>query len=168
MPLALRCTTSELQLLRRPSLGVSIRVVVTRRDRFRRLHARVAWELASRHSASSQAVELLPQEPQCEGRSQAAFEARAVQKDARIIDKSGGRDRVSVAVGFACIKKALHHCSFVELHVSGLDVDERPYHSLHIIVIDKVGTVTAAALHHVGCISVKHSLTAFTENAAVV
>jgi hypothetical protein len=102
------------------------------------------------------------------GAARAAFKARAVQKDARIIDKSGGRDRVSVAVGFACIKKALRHCSFVELHVSGLDVDERLYHSLDVIVIDKVSTVTAAALHHVGCISVKHSLTAFTENAAVV
>jgi len=91
-----------------------------------------------------------------------------VQKDAGIIDLTGDGGGSAVVVGFTRFQETRGNSLGMELHVMRLHPHKGPHHGLHIVVIDKMRSVTAAPLGHVGCISIEHPLASLAIDTAMV
>ena len=97
----------------------------------------------------------------------ATIETWPVQEDAGIINLAGHGGWCALVIGFAGFQEAVAGCFSVELHVMGLQFDERAHHGLHIVVIHEMGAVAAAPLLHLGRIGVEHAFASFAVDATV-
>ena len=100
--------------------------------------------------------------------SDPTLKAGSVQKDACVVDESGNGDWLAVVAGFAGGEKTFAHRFVVELHVFWPDSNKCRDNGLHVVIIDEVGAVTAAALHHLGRIGIEYSLAPLAVDASVV
>jgi hypothetical protein len=97
----------------------------------------------------------------------AAVKTWPVQEDAGIIDLAGHGCGCALIIGFAGFQEAVA-CRFtVELHVMGLQFDERTHHGLHIVVIHEMSAVAATPLLHLGCIGVEHPFASLAVDTAM-
>ena len=98
----------------------------------------------------------------------AAGEPGPVEEDAGVVDEAGHGHRDAVVAGLAGSQEPAPPGLGVELHLVGAQAHERPDDAGHVVVVDEVGAVAAAALRQLGRRGVEDALAPGAVDAAVV